>query len=159
MYTDKSNSLARQKYYIDDVYYHLYIPSEHDVCTFMDKCACDASELERQLNESIKIFEKYYHNPTVCYHDSNYNNIYLEKNDYYLSPLIAIASMIFIIISLVYLYYISIYIGLIFGYVFGCREFLDSFDKRAYDDNREFITHEINDLVLNPTSDYYFIRP
>ena len=136
LFTNESNTSLVRPYYDHIKYYeHIHIPGKFDVCTFMGKCACTNYELSRQLNESITTFNKYYNKLTKCHHDKNYENIYLKLGDFVISLLVGIPTIILLLLTTITLIYTVAFICYIMGYVFGSREFLDSYDEKAYNNN------------------------
>lgn len=158
LYTHHSNtSLVKQKYIIDTTYYHLHIPGQHEQCTFISNCANNTkADLTHSLNYATDIYNKYYNNLTKCYHDNNYDNIYLEKGKFYTSTMVYMLLGIIFILSGIYLVFMLKYIGSLLHYICGCRSFLDSFDEIAYMNNIDYLTYDINDAIVNPTIENFY---
>jgi len=149
LYTNESSTSLVRPFYEHVKYYpRVHIPSKYDKCTFMGNCACTDYDFNNQLNESIKLYNKYNNKLTQCYHDNNYKNIYLELGDFKIDLLIGIIVIILLFVALIVFFYLTAYIGYIMSYVFGCREFLDSYDRKAYDNNTYLFSDSIT--IANP---------
>lgn len=156
MFTNESNtSLVRSRYeyetqFMNNImdYLDIQIPGKYNKCTLMNYCACNSEELNQQLNESIKTYNQYFNKSTKCFHDNNYENLYLEKGNFIGNRGIRIVVIFLTVIGLSLVILLTCQIGSLISYVCGNREFLDSYDAKAYNDSTYFFSD--NNVVSNP---------